>query len=89
MQQIGRLLAAEFSPRGYRPPTGKLPYPLLWLAARFDKSIRLVLQYVGKREKVSHDKASSMLGWKPRDARETFVDMANSMIDKGLIPAPK
>ena len=89
MQDIARLLAAEFSSKGYRPPTGRLPYPLLWLAARFDKSIRLVLQYVGKREKVSHDKATSVLGWKPRDARETFVDMANSMIERGLVPSPK
>jgi len=89
MQDIGKLLAAEFGPKGFRPPTGKLPYPLMWLAARFDKSIRLVLQYVGKREKVSHDNATRILGWEPRSARDTFIDMANSMIDKGLIPAPK
>jgi dihydroflavonol-4-reductase len=89
MQDIGKILAAEFGPKGYRPPTGRLPYPLLWLAGRFDKSIRLILQYVGKRETVSHDKAKRMLGWQPRPPRETFVDMAVSMIEKGLIPAPK
>jgi len=89
MQDIGRILAAEFGPRGYRPPTGKLPYPLMWLVARFDKSVRLVLQYVGKREEVSHDKATRMLGWEPRPVHDTIVDMANSMIEKGLIPARK
>lgn len=89
MQDIARLLASEFSAEGYRPPTAKLPYPLLWLAARFDKTIRMVLPYVGKRETVSHDKAARVLGWKPRAVRETFVDMARSMIEKGLIPAPK
>jgi len=87
MQDIARLLAAEFGPRGYRPPTGKLPYPLLWLAARFDKSLRLVLPSIGKKETVSHEKAARLLGWKPRPARDTFVDMAESMIAKGLIPA--
>jgi len=87
MQDIGRILAAEFGPRGYRPPTGKLPYPVMWLVARFDKSVRLVLQYVGKREEVSHAKAENMLGWRPRPVEETIVDMANSMIAKGLIPA--
>ena len=89
MREIGKLLAEEFGPKGYRPPTGHLPYALLWLVARFDKSVRLVLQYVGKKETVSHDKATRLLGWKPRPARETFVDMANSMIEKGLIPAPR
>lgn len=89
MQDISRILAAEFGPKGYRPPTGKLPYPLLWLASRFDKGLRLVLQYVGKREAVSNAKAQRILGWSPRPVRETFVDMGYSMIEKGLIPAPK
>jgi dihydroflavonol-4-reductase len=88
MQDIGRMLAEEFGPKGYRPPTGQLPYALMWLVARFDKSVRLVLQYVGKKETVSHDKAVRMLGWKPRPVRETMIDMANSMIERGLIPAP-
>jgi dihydroflavonol-4-reductase len=89
MQDIGRMLAAEFGPRGYRPPTGKLPYPVMWLVARFDKSVRLVLQYVGKKETVSHDKATRILGWKPRPVRDTFVEMAESMIEKRLIPSAK
>lgn len=87
MQDISRILAAEFGPKGYRPPTGKLPYALLWIAARFDQSLRLVLPYIGKKETVSHDKASRLLGWKPRPVKDTFVDMASSMIERGLIPA--
>lgn len=89
MQDIGRTLAAEFGPKGYRPPTGKLPYPLLWLAGRFDATIRSILPYVGRREVVSHANASRILGWQPRPLRETFIDMAQSMIDKGLIPRPR
>lgn len=87
MQDISRILAAEFGPKGYRPPTGKLPYPLLWLASRFDQSLRLVLPSIGKKETITNAKAASLLGWKPRPARDTFVDMARSMIEKGLIPA--
>ncbi|MFN2377669.1 MAG: SDR family oxidoreductase [Candidatus Binatia bacterium] len=86
MQDMGRILAEEFGPKGYRPPTGKLPYALMWLVARFDQSVRMVLPYVGKREEVSHDKAARILGWKPRPVRETIIEMASSMIDKGLIP---
>jgi nucleoside-diphosphate-sugar epimerase len=89
MQDIGRILAEEFGPYGFRPPTGNLPYALMWLVARFDKSVRLVLQYVGKKETVSHGKALQMLGWKPRPVRETIVDMARSMINRDLIPIPE
>lgn len=87
MRDMSRILAETFGPLGYRPPTGKLPYPLMWLVARFDPAVRLVLQYVGKREEVSHELATRILGWQPRPLRETIVDMACSMIDKGLIPA--
>ena len=89
MQDIGRILAAEFGPQGLPSADRQAALPADVAGARFDKSVRLVLQYVGKREKVSHDKATRMLGWKPRPVKETFVDMANSMIEKGLIPAPK
>ncbi len=88
MQDIGRMLAEEFSEDGYRPPTGKLPYWLMWLASRYDRTVRLALPSWGRREAVSHEKASRMLGWQPRPARETILDMANSMIEKGLIPSP-
>ena len=59
------------------------------LVARFDKSVRLVLQYVGKKEAVSHEKATRVLGWRPRPVRDTFIEMADSMIEKGLIPRAK
>ena len=88
MQDIGRILAEAFGTEGFRPPTGRLPYPLLWLAGRFDATIRSVLPYVGRREEVSHEKASRVLGWEPRPLRETFVDMGRSMIEKGLVPRP-
>lgn len=86
MGDISRMLAEEFGREGYRPPLGTLPYAVMWLLARFDRSIRLVLPYVGKKEEVSHEQASRVLGWKPRPVKETFVDMARSMIAAGLIP---
>lgn len=89
MQDVGKLLAAEFGPLGYRVPTGRLPYWLLWLIARFDKTVRLALEFVGRREDVSHVKATRLLGWKPRPASETFVEMAHSMIEKGVVGAAR
>ena len=36
MQDIARVLAEEFGPRGYRVPTRLIPYWLMWIIARFD-----------------------------------------------------
>jgi dihydroflavonol-4-reductase len=88
MQDCARILAEEFRPLGYRIPTGRLPYWLMWIAARFDSTIRMALGYVGHREEVSHDRAQRDLGWSPRPVRETFVDMAHSMIERGIVTGP-
>lgn len=89
MQDMARILAADLGPEGFRPPTGSLPYAVLWLASRFDASLKMVLPYIGKKEQVSHERAKRVLGWKPRPARETLVDMARSMVAAGLVPQPR
>ncbi len=86
LQDLAKLLAGEFNPHGYRVPTGHLPYWALWLAARFDKTMRMTLEFVGKKELASHEKARRELGWEPRPARETLVDMGYSAIALGLAP---
>jgi dihydroflavonol-4-reductase len=85
MGEIAALLAAEFGPRGYRVPTRPLPYPLMWAMARFDRTLRLALAYVGVPALVSSDKAARELGWLPRPAKESIVDTAGSLIRLGVI----
>jgi nucleoside-diphosphate-sugar epimerase len=46
MQDIAKILAGEFNPQGYKVPTGRLPYWLLWGLARFDRTVRLALDLV-------------------------------------------
>ncbi len=82
---MAKILDEEFRPRGYKVPTGHLPYPILWLAARFDKTLRGTLPSIGRKEKVSNAKARSELGWKQRSYRESLVDMGNSAIEVGLV----
>lgn len=84
--EMARVLAAEFDQYGYRVPTGRLPYWLLWLAARFDKTMKLTLATVGKRELVSHEQATRDLAWTPRPPQQTLVDMGYSAIELGLVP---
>jgi hypothetical protein len=81
------VLAAEFNPRGYRVPTGRLPYWLMWIIARFDKAVNLAITFVGRKELVSSAKAQRELGWKMRPIRETILDTGRTMIEQGIVPA--
>jgi len=87
IEDMAKVLAAEFNPRGYRVPTGRLPYWLMWIIARFDKTIRLALEYVGRQEQVSCEKAKRELGWSMRPVAQTIVDTGRSMIEYGIVPA--
>jgi nucleoside-diphosphate-sugar epimerase len=88
MRDIAAVLAEEFNPLGYRVPTGSLPTLLLRVMARFDSSIRPALDFVGRRELVSADKARRELGWTMRPVRDTILDTARSLIELGLAPNP-
>jgi len=87
LREMAAILAAEYRPRGYRVPTGPLPTPLLWLAARFDPRLKLTLSMAGIPQLVSAEKARTELGWQPRPARETILDTARSLIAHGLVQA--
>lgn len=89
LQDMGHLLADEFGPRGFRVPTRTIPYWVLWLAARFDGSIRLALYFVGRHELLSNAKARRELGWTRRPVRETVLDTATSLIEHDIVtPRP-
>ncbi|GAB1515370.1 NAD-dependent epimerase/dehydratase family protein [Actinophytocola sp. KF-1] len=88
MREIAAVLAEEFGPRGYRVPTGTMPTWLLRAVALFDPSVRQALDFVGRTELVTADKARSELGWSMRPARDTIVDTADSLVEMGLAPNP-
>ncbi|WP_344509652.1 NAD-dependent epimerase/dehydratase family protein [Dactylosporangium maewongense] len=85
MEEIAAVLAAEFGPQGYRVPTARMPRWLMWTVARFDRTIRLALGYVGVPALVSAEKAAGELGWTPRPAKESIVEMADSLIRHGIV----
>jgi len=87
LREMAAILAAEYRPRGYRVPTGPLPTPALWLAARFDPRLKLTLSMAGIPQLVSADKAGTELGWRSRPARETILATAESLIANGLVRA--
>ncbi|MCS7477135.1 SDR family oxidoreductase [Umezawaea endophytica] len=84
MLDMAHVLAAEFGPRGFRVPTRRLPYWAMWLAARFDPTLRLALGFVGNPDRLSSRKAIDELGWTTRPAAESLRDTGQSLIDHGL-----
>lgn len=50
-----------------------------------DPALREAVSQLGRTPVISSEKARRMLGWSPRDAEDTIVDSADSLIRLGLI----
>ncbi|MEM9489106.1 MAG: aldehyde reductase [Myxococcota bacterium] len=85
MHEIAQILDRHFAERGYRIPTRKLPNWLVRLAAIFDKTTRLIVPDLGKRQDVSNTRIIETLDWQPRSVEEMVVSMGESMIEHGVV----
>lgn len=83
--QIARILADEYGSRGYKVPTRRVPSVLLRLVSLWDKTARLAVPELGKRQDISNQRARDLLAWNPRDLREMVTSMADSMIEYGVV----
>jgi len=64
-----------------------LPNWLVKLAAMRDRSIRQIVPELGKIKNASHEKATRLLGWRPRSSEEAILATAESLIRLGLLKA--
>jgi dihydroflavonol-4-reductase len=87
MRDMALILKEAFEAEGFRPPTLPLPYPLLWLAARFDPTVRSILPSVGEHKVLDSSKARQELGWSPRPVTESVIATGRSLIDRKLVSA--
>jgi dihydroflavonol-4-reductase len=58
---------------------------VLRAVALFDKTARLAVHELGKRQDVSNQRARDILGWQPRGLEEMVRDMGNSLIEHGVV----
>jgi len=86
MGEIAALLHAHFGARGYRIPTRAMPYWMLWTTARFDRTVRLALDFVGVPINVSSARVHGELGWATRPAAESIQAAAESLVRFGVVP---
>ena len=69
-----------------KAPTFAVPVWLAKILANFSKELKLTLPYLGRVRSVKNNsKAKDILGWKPRPAEESIVEIAQQIQDMGLI----
>jgi len=84
IKDLAEILDKEFRPQGYSIPMREAPYFLLYLRSFFDKSLAIVLPDFGKDLKVENSRMIKVLGINPIDLHKTVIDMAYSLIDRGM-----
>lgn len=85
MQEIAIIINKNFADKGYKAITWKMPNIMVRLAAVFDKTVRLVVNDLGRRVKISNVRIKEVLDWEPRSLEEMVVAMAESMIEHGVV----
>ena len=56
--------------------------PLVRIIALFDPGIRGFLNDIGRKVKLSSEKAERLLGWEARPVEETIVECAQSLVER-------
>lgn len=79
--QIAQILAR----RGFKVATRKVPNFVLKIVSLWDKTASMAVPELGKRQDVSCERARKVLGWKPRDVETMVGDMADSMVQLGIV----
>jgi dihydroflavonol-4-reductase len=80
LAEVAAILRAELGAQAAKVPARQAPNILVRLIARLDPSVRSVIAELGQRSDYSTEKAQTLLGWKPRPARESVLDCARSML---------
>jgi dihydroflavonol-4-reductase len=87
MAEVAEVLRDRLGEAAAKVPKRSVPDLLVRTMAIFDPGIRSVTGQLGRKTKLSSEKAQAQLGWAPRPIEETIVECAQSLIDKGVVGA--
>jgi len=85
LQEFALILDRNFASRGYRVPTRLLPDWLVRFFAIFVPKTKPVVDTLGWKYSLSTEQARSVLGWQPRPYEGTIIEMAQSMMEQGMV----
>ncbi|MBN6149444.1 NAD-dependent epimerase/dehydratase family protein [Xanthomonas sp. AmX2] len=83
MGDIVQLLRARFPQYAAKLPARTAPDLEIRVRALFDADLRSLVPELGKRRHYTAGKAAQVLGWRSRNARESIIDGARSLILSG------
>jgi nucleoside-diphosphate-sugar epimerase len=85
MSEAAQIFDRRLGPRGVKVTTRRVPNFVVRGMARFDPSLRSVVNQLGERRVMSSEKAKTRLGWSPRPIEDTLVDTAESLMRVGAV----
>jgi len=83
--EFADILHERFANRGYRVQNRILPDLMIRVIALFVPKVRAVAGGLQWKYAFSTEQARSVLGWQPRPYKQTIIDMAESLIEHGLV----
>ncbi|WP_300558727.1 aldehyde reductase [Companilactobacillus sp.] len=85
MMDVANILRNAFLKYADNLPTKTIPNFVVKIAAKFNPNLRMIATIVGGYAETSDKKATTMLGWTHRSAKEAIIATAQSMIDLGIV----
>ncbi len=79
MSEVAAVLRDRLGEGAAKVPTRTVPNLLVRAMAIFDPGIRSIVGQLGKRTKLSSDKARNRLGWSPRPIEDTIAECGESI----------
>ncbi|MFD3931299.1 NAD-dependent epimerase/dehydratase family protein [Streptomyces sp. NPDC058614] len=87
--KIANILREQFPAAADRLPATELTIEQVREAAKTEPALKDAAVLEGRIPNISHEKASSVLGWEPLDVRDTIVATAEALIELGAVALPE
>ncbi|KHJ83534.1 hypothetical protein OESDEN_16766 [Oesophagostomum dentatum] len=84
-KDLAKILGKEFRRQGFWVPRYQVPYWMVWVYSFFDKEVAASLNRIGHIIRFDNSKAKRLLGMEFRDPAESVVEMAYSLIERGIV----
>ncbi|KAI6243823.1 Epimerase domain-containing protein [Aphelenchoides fujianensis] len=85
-RRICTVLSEEFKPQGYTIPFLNVPYAFVWLYSFISVEARASLCRLNRKVVFNNEKSKKLLGLEYRDVRSSIIEMAYSIIERGIAP---